>query len=190
MQAGASAIGAGTTGGRVREQKDKFIVAEWAREEWGLWMLFGNEHRCILPLKDAERGRLVELACELNAAWNDSRGTWISVENRLPEPFEWVLLKCQFAGDGEDAIVTGRKGNTAPALERTWWEMLRGQLITNVTHWMPLPDPPITICGHPVKVSEDVPEGIIAVSNGEGTIIVTDGRYRVEITNIEGETHE
>ena len=57
---------------------------------------------------------------------------WVNVEDRLPKKFEKVIL---FDKDGFGAI-TGRLGSVGWYLEETL------DLSSNVTHWMPLPEPP------------------------------------------------
>ena len=58
--------------------------------------------------------------------------TWISVEERLPEESEDVLVFCR-----NDNITW----NTIAHRVRTlWWRS--GVPIESVTHWMPLPEPP------------------------------------------------
>ena len=68
---------------------------------------------------------------------------WISVEERLPEMDEKVLVL---------------RSNNLPRIDIEWY-MKRdhwrsgfyddGEMDTNVTHWMPLPDPPIAPSSSP-----------------------------------------
>lgn len=55
---------------------------------------------------------------------------WISVEERLPAPFEAVIV-CRRGGKVE-------QGYKAVG---DWWRVY-GTRTKNVTHWMPLPEPP------------------------------------------------
>lgn len=59
---------------------------------------------------------------------------WISVTERLPEYFDWVL------------VTTNRKDVDIGWIERGEWERLSddpegGERFDFVTHWMPLPTP-------------------------------------------------
>ena len=60
---------------------------------------------------------------------------WISVDDRLPEPWKRVLIYSRY-DFCESALYIG-----APGIWRVTWnhEMLDAD---SVTHWMPLPEPP------------------------------------------------
>ena len=58
-------------------------------------------------------------------------GNWISVKDRLPEELEWVI--------GYDSI--GKQIRLTRKLEGDNWQM-GAFSIKDVSHWMPLPDPP------------------------------------------------
>lgn len=69
---------------------------------------------------------------------------WIPVEERLPEYNARVLVIDVYAGDGDEfiAIWTREKYPDDPdgccwIDERGWWHAL-----DEVTHWIPLPEPP------------------------------------------------
>lgn len=63
---------------------------------------------------------------------------WISVEDRLPDYYKPVLVIC----------------NNTPSMNIVWLasdgdryfytELNSDRIISNVTHWMPLPEPPQT----------------------------------------------
>ena len=55
---------------------------------------------------------------------------WIPVTERLPEPFDAVLIF-----DGTDNVVT-----SAYMTRHKEWVGIR--MRNNVTHWMPIPEPP------------------------------------------------
>lgn len=55
---------------------------------------------------------------------------WISVEERLPEPYIWVLVYAEKHKVAFDAFYDGAQ----------WKDAVLNGLI--VTHWMPLPEPP------------------------------------------------
>lgn len=59
---------------------------------------------------------------------------WIPVTERLPEPFRPVIV-CREKGKGEYIVEQGFKD------VGDWWKVY-GTRTKNVTHWMPLPEPP------------------------------------------------
>ncbi len=68
---------------------------------------------------------------------------WISVEERLPETGEEVIVFIAgFEEDGSLASYSVREGVLFGTHPNGWWQGLF--LITEflVTHWMPLPGPP------------------------------------------------
>ena len=79
-------------------------------------------------------------AAEAVTAWNTRASGWIRVEDRLPEPMDPMMY-------GEEVFIACRGGHRATAIltqdSQGWWS--RDDNIypmANVTHWMPLPDPP------------------------------------------------
>ena len=62
-----------------------------------------------------------------------SNWKWIPVTERMPEPFQPVIV-CHKNGKGEHVVEVGFKRED---FWRTW-----GSRIKNITHWMPLPEPP------------------------------------------------
>lgn len=64
---------------------------------------------------------------------------WISVEDRLPDDFEWVLAVDKDRCVGE-AMFSSRDGS---------WDGPYGEYhLYGVTHWMPMPEPPEEETGH------------------------------------------
>ena len=67
--------------------------------------------------------------------------TWISVEERLPDPseYDWVLVNVQANEDGSYYVP-----RTAELRNGEWWEYGTDWKISDmhltVTHWMPLPE--------------------------------------------------
>ena len=60
---------------------------------------------------------------------------WISVEDRLPEPYEpWVVVRALSRHGHRYEIMEGAPG------KGYWFDM--DYDIIHVTHWMPLPLPP------------------------------------------------
>ena len=60
-----------------------------------------------------------------------SEGEWISVEERLPEPKKWVL------------VFTRHMNHPVVCFYEDVWYFLGGFFSKGqVTHWMPLPEPP------------------------------------------------
>lgn len=60
---------------------------------------------------------------------------WISVKDRLPEAFRPVIV-CREKGKGEYVVEQGCKD------VKDWWKVY-GTRTKKVTHWMPLPEPPM-----------------------------------------------
>jgi hypothetical protein len=61
---------------------------------------------------------------------------WIPVAERLPEPFVSVLVQMP----REKPFLTVREGYITKA--GIWYSALYGRKPDEVTHWMPLPEPP------------------------------------------------
>lgn len=59
---------------------------------------------------------------------------WISVTDRMPERFVPVIV-CRERAKGEYVVEQGCKD------VGDWWKVY-GTRTKNVTHWMPLPEPP------------------------------------------------
>ena len=59
---------------------------------------------------------------------------WIPVTERIPEHFSPVIV-CREKGKGEYVVEQGFKD------VGDWWKVY-GTRTKNVTHWMPLPEPP------------------------------------------------
>ncbi len=60
---------------------------------------------------------------------------WISIEDRLPEAGVRVLLVC--VDRAETILHTGRRWHVKQ--DTAWWSV---PSFYEVTHWMPLPEPP------------------------------------------------
>jgi len=58
---------------------------------------------------------------------------WISIKERLPESHDDMLLR-----DGEDTYYIGWWRKDA----ESWDSYEHGWIRANITHWMPLPEPP------------------------------------------------
>ena len=56
---------------------------------------------------------------------------WISVKDRLPSPVDSVLIVTRSGGVGEGFHEKGK-----------WWWITEDEVYVEVTHWMPLPEPP------------------------------------------------
>jgi hypothetical protein len=71
----------------------------------------------------------------------DSKSNWISVKDRLPEQ-EVDVLACCISKGGKNTSF--EKYETYHAIERLLPFGFRSDLFFNaeVTHWMPLPEPP------------------------------------------------
>lgn len=62
---------------------------------------------------------------------------WISVEERLPERVEAVLVYADGPRHNEGVYLSRYCG-----VEEGWWVYGFPTVAPHVTHWMPLPDPP------------------------------------------------
>ena len=67
---------------------------------------------------------------------------WISVEERLPEPFEVVLIHADTEGEDRHYITIGQFCDTTGSWEDFVSVDFEFNEYENVTHWMPLPAPP------------------------------------------------
>lgn len=77
---------------------------------------------------------------------------WISVKDRLPEPYDFVLVFADNEGTGEPrpmSIARWEKGswgfvNNTPLMcnQGAWMDIEYDMDSDDVTHWMPLPLPP------------------------------------------------
>ena len=95
--------------------------------------------KCMEALMD-KNNSLCRKRRELEDKTSAETGEWISASERLPEPDEFVL--CVVSGKHKN-ITFDRAVEIACETEEGWsieaypeWEN------PNVTHWMPLPDPP------------------------------------------------
>lgn len=65
---------------------------------------------------------------------------WISVKDRLPES---ITRRCLIASD--DGNFVHPRIALYNSVEEIWVYVIIGKLVTSdVTHWMPLPEPPAT----------------------------------------------
>ena len=85
---------------------------------------------------DAHPDISVASALAYEAGQNDARPKWISVSEQLP--LGWALV-CE---EKTHCVSIARKMHNEKT-NRDYWEELDGYpLPDNVTHWMPLPEPP------------------------------------------------
>lgn len=76
---------------------------------------------------------------------NDFFSRWVSVEDRLPETDDWVLVwYCD--KDGDFFATVGKYKEWKPTGERYWYTDVDNNETAwppvKITHWMPLPEPP------------------------------------------------
>lgn len=64
-----------------------------------------------------------------------SMDNWISVKDQLPKEFVPVLV-CRRNRQGGQIVEAGQRGIGG------WW-LVYGTRTKSVTHWMPMPDPPV-----------------------------------------------
>ena len=71
---------------------------------------------------------------------------WIKCSERLPEINKWVLVYA--SGEPDEKTITTSCFLTIDIRDRPIWNLLSSGCgccdsdLTNVTHWMPLPEPP------------------------------------------------
>jgi len=74
------------------------------------------------------------------AAWNAAGAGWISVEDRLPDPEAYYLAY------GQTRSIFNTLRPSGPEMcyfdEDGYWLVGNNYYLENVTHWMPLPNPP------------------------------------------------
>ena len=75
---------------------------------------------------------------------------WISVEDRFPEPYDWVLVCNSPKGTNEPRSIniwrwSGEEWdsiNQGHADSPTFSDIIHTLFYDEITHWMPLPNPP------------------------------------------------
>lgn len=83
---------------------------------------------------DAITMRGIKIINQFPTAVDAVTGRWIPVTERMPEPFQPVIV-CRKNGKGK--YVVGQGFKDVIDCWRTW-----GSRVKNVTHWMPMPEPP------------------------------------------------
>ena len=92
------------------------------------------------------KGNNAEFAIEQLMS-NRQEGDWISVEDRLPEEDEPVLMLITQNADHygvyqkDSFVVEGNLGHL-PSGKKIWQDVYTGNATDDVSHWMPLPEPP------------------------------------------------
>lgn len=115
---------------------------------WGVWRRDGSGNAWLCECNGPETAKQIASALNALATRSESKATWISVEDRLPEP-EKIGQKVAdfvpvlFFTDAEDgkAVCAGRY---MPNEKRRAWVSLQGSPYRRdeVTHWMPIPKEP------------------------------------------------
>lgn len=67
---------------------------------------------------------------------------WISMRERLPELYDWVLVSAKDYPEVPAFIATAYRNKTTKDENWYWWWFGYPSEIGKVTHWMPLPKPP------------------------------------------------
>lgn len=138
------------TGLRVCDSVGRVLKAEgWCKEkcpymdsEFGCGQDYlladALEYIQQLEADNAQHARCIEnLTDKLNAT-NEALPRWISVEERLPERGITKCSACVKCGDGLKRVVCASYN-----AELKLWTGWHGEKIGNeITHWMPLPEPP------------------------------------------------
>ena len=109
--------------------------ADWADHFAVLMGRDGDAHAPIM-CEAADAIEELALVCRTQKAAFDAHidktPKWISVEERLPEPYVDVLVYCEWVG---------MSGTTYHEIQLTSLKELRNQGYTPIA-WMPLPEPP------------------------------------------------
>lgn len=80
--------------------------------------------------------------------WNDAVDAtprWISVEERLPEDDQNVIVFVQHPISGHHWLQIAhmlRAMGMDECQDDEWWVDSTGEVVYYITHWMPLPEPP------------------------------------------------
>lgn len=85
----------------------------------------------LAALNSGQQQREGELLLLAAAAALD-KGRWIPVSERMPDHTNTVIV-----GDEHGVWFANRENKLAG-----WWDTCGGGMMENVTHWMPLPEPP------------------------------------------------
>jgi hypothetical protein len=103
------------------------VCGECANYDW-------EKHRCKIGCNEGEPQEPFFADCPLPTV--DTKPTeWISVDERLPEPHKLVLCIWERVDDGWNY------GFARYQREDVWYVSNEG--MPRVTHWMPLPEPPM-----------------------------------------------
>ena len=104
----------------------------------GVMMIVDREVLTEQPLSDTlKRIRKAHKAYAENVSCNLRKDGWISVEDRLPEEQERVLVYDHVEGEGQTVYEAKRVNGR--------WIWANSVWVTHgITHWMPLPSPPDT----------------------------------------------
>ncbi|HDK0368521.1 TPA: DUF551 domain-containing protein [Escherichia coli] len=96
---------------------------------------YGPGSNVVLPAEEAEElARIALASLEQNVLSGNPPVTpdgWIPVSERMPEPYEYVLVTDGF--DGCEVMRVNTDG---------YWGPAKSLYPGSITHWMPLPEPP------------------------------------------------
>lgn len=95
-----------------------------------------NEYRLAVEAADAieDLSKMLDEEVEINTALECNMPVWIPVSERLPEEYKYVLCKTDYG------MEVGYHCNEWGQDEWTTGKFASGSF--DVTHWMPLPEPP------------------------------------------------
>lgn len=104
---------------------------------------------------------------------------WISVDERLPETFEWVIVAIRCFGHPRLTVpkIPYYVGGGGDWYRRESNRSVREEEV-EVTHWMPLPEPPETtpeLFGIKVRVDPDMPPGTAKMKSANGDVVTITG---------------
>lgn len=105
----------------------------------GVWCRNALSHDTLSYIQQLEQERIMLMDTVSKMCGKTQR--WISVEERLPEEGKFVLL--QYAKNAQNPTLHAR--NTMAVGRYEYGMFLVEGCSVRVTHWMPLPEPPVEV---------------------------------------------
>lgn len=117
-------------------------MAEYICREATIKKIHEKQDESSTGLEDVTYYRAIQIIREQPTADVQPTNQWISVEDRLPDKFEYVLCYCKTTTGEGNVFMFGAYHND------TWWLKTCRTYATleppqmRVLYWMPLPEPP------------------------------------------------
>lgn len=99
---------------------------------------------------------------------------WIKCSEKMPDLYQWVLVCNSPKGTGEPRSINIWRwdGNDWDCIDTSWnsptfSDIIYSMFTDEITHWMPLPLPPIQdlSCAKKVEMSEDYKKRLLELNN-------------------------